>query len=247
MPFEKYAKYYDIVHSGKDYDAEIAYLVELFGYFGQPRHVLDLGCGTGEHMMRLQQLGYSVAGLDLSKDMIARAREKGLLSTWNADMRAFELDSRFDACICMFGGIGYLKDIHDLVNTLECVKEHLEIGGLFIFDYWNGLAVLKERPKITVRTVAAGELEVLRIARPKLNPVNQICEVNYACLVKQGDRYIEEFEETHSIRFYFPGEIRLALSTAGFEHLATYPFMKSEGEPSEESWSVTTIARRRGR
>lgn len=244
MPFEKYAKYYDILHSGKDYNAEVAYLVELFEQFGQPRRILDLGCGTGEHMIRLQRLGYSIAGLDLSENMIAHAREKGLFSTWNADMRTFDLDSRFDACICIFGGIGYLGDIHELVSTLRCVRKHLEFGGLFIFDYWNGLAVLRERPEVTVRTVGAGDLKVLRIARPKLNPVNQTCEVNYACLVRQGDRCIEEFEETHSIRFYFPGEIRLALSTAGFEHLATYPFMKCEGESNEENWSVTTIARR---
>lgn len=247
MPFEKYAKYYDLIHSGKDYDAEVAYLVELFGHFGHPRRVLDLGCGTGEHMIRLQRLGYSITGLDLSEDMITRAREKGLLSTWNADMRSFDLDSRFDACICMFGGIGYLRDIQELVSTMKSVREHLELGGLFIFDYWNGLAVLREKPEVTVRTASAGDLEILRIAKPKLNPVNQICEVNYACLVKRGDRYIEEFEEMHSIRFYFPGEIQLALSTAGFEHLATYPFMKCEGEPSEESWSVTTIARRSGK
>jgi len=244
MVFERYAEYYDIIYSNKDYDAETSYLDELLAHFGRPKSILDLGCGTGEYMIRLQKFGYAVSGIDISKEMITQARKKGVLSTWRADMRKFHLGSYFDCCICMFGGIGYLNNIHDFVRTLECVGEHLEPNGIFVFDYWNGLAVLMQMPEVRDRKIDMGDLVLLRTARPKLKLEEQICEVHYTCSVKRGDQCVDEFEEIHPLRFYFPGEIHLALNTAGFDHLATYPFMKHEGAPDGESWNVITIARR---
>lgn len=240
--FGKYAEYYDVIYSNKDYDAEVFYLDEILGRFGRPNSILDLGCGTGEHMIRLKEFGYTVSGIDLSKGMIAQARKKGL-STWVADMREFHLGSRFGCCICMFGGIGYLNNIHDFARTLECVGEHLKSNGLFIFDYWNGLAVLTQMPEVRNKRIDMDDLVLLRIARPKLKIDEQICEVRYTCSVKRGDQCVDEFEEIHRLRFYFPGEIRLALSTAGFDHLVTYPFMMHEGVPDGKSWNVITVAR----
>jgi len=243
MVFEKYAEYYDIIHSNKDYDAETFYLDQLLGLFGRPKSILDLGCGTGEHMIRLQKFGYVVSGIDLSKEMITQARKKGLLS-WRADMREFHLDLLFGCCICMFGGIGYLNNIHDFAKTLECVRDHLEPNGLFVFDYWNGLAVLMQMPEIRDRRIDMGDLVLLRTARPKMKIEEQICEVHYTCSVMRDNQCIDEFEEIHPLRFYFPGEVHLALSTAGFDHLATFPFMKYRGVPDSESWNVITVARR---
>ncbi|HVZ29582.1 MAG TPA: methyltransferase domain-containing protein [Asticcacaulis sp.] len=40
------------------------------------RKVLEIGCGTGRHTIRLAQAGNSVTGLDLSPGMLAEARRK---------------------------------------------------------------------------------------------------------------------------------------------------------------------------
>ena len=42
-----------------------------------PARVADLGCGTGTLSVLLAEAGYSVSGLDLSPEMVARAEAKG--------------------------------------------------------------------------------------------------------------------------------------------------------------------------
>lgn len=42
----------------------------------QPCHALDIGCGTGQNAVWLEQQGFDVVGCDLSATAIERAREK---------------------------------------------------------------------------------------------------------------------------------------------------------------------------
>ncbi len=40
--------------------------------------ILDVGCGTGRHIIELTQRGYSVTGIDLSESQLKRAKEKAM-------------------------------------------------------------------------------------------------------------------------------------------------------------------------
>lgn len=42
------------------------------------KRVLDLGCGSGEHALYLQNLGCTVTAIDLSESMVQLAKEKGV-------------------------------------------------------------------------------------------------------------------------------------------------------------------------
>jgi ubiquinone/menaquinone biosynthesis C-methylase UbiE len=52
-----------------------------------PRRVLDVGCGTGFLALRFAELGHTVTGIDLSPQMIDRARRK-------ADQASLQIDFR---------------------------------------------------------------------------------------------------------------------------------------------------------
>ena len=41
-------------------------------------YILDIGCGTGRHAIELAKRGYRVKGIDLSGNMLSRAKEKAI-------------------------------------------------------------------------------------------------------------------------------------------------------------------------
>ena len=73
-----YAAGYDALYQAKDYDGEVDLLEGIFRrYAGRPvRDILDVGCGTGNHALRLAAKGYRVLGIDRSLDMLEVAKYK---------------------------------------------------------------------------------------------------------------------------------------------------------------------------
>lgn len=97
--------------------------------------LLDLACGTGSITVLLAET-YRVSGLDISPGMLAVAREKlpGRTPLYLADMASFRLNATFDAIVCAYQGINHLISPRAWKNTFDCAYEHLNRGGLFVFD-----------------------------------------------------------------------------------------------------------------
>src|SRR5687768_5728578 len=71
--------------------------------------ILDVGCGIGRHSIELAKRGYSVTGLDLSSEMLARAAEAAKATDVNvdwvhADATRFSLPRKYDGAICLCEG-----------------------------------------------------------------------------------------------------------------------------------------------
>lgn len=95
------------------------------------KDVLDIGCGTGRHTVRLARQGNRVTALDLSPGMLTKAREK--LSGY--DVRLMEADiMRGDIPLGMFDVAMtalVLEHIADLHTFFRHVSAHLKPGGTF--------------------------------------------------------------------------------------------------------------------
>jgi SAM-dependent methyltransferase len=96
--------------------------------------LLDVACGTGAITAVLASK-YQVSGLDSSPGMLVVARAK-LPGTplYLADMARFELDARFDAIVCTYQGVNHLLGWPAWDSFFGCVHDHLNPGGLFVFD-----------------------------------------------------------------------------------------------------------------
>jgi SAM-dependent methyltransferase len=67
-----------------------------------PGNLLDVGCGTGVHGAGFARSGWSVTGLDISEDMLRRARTRGVDAVHgDAASLPFEDDS-FDAVVSLW-------------------------------------------------------------------------------------------------------------------------------------------------
>jgi len=115
--FNAYAAYYDPLYQDKDYEAECDFLEQVFVHYARApiRTILDLGCGTGGHVLPLVQRGYEVIGVDRSEKMLSVAQAKvastlegsNIPTFQRGDIRNLDLGRTFDAVIAMFAVISY--------------------------------------------------------------------------------------------------------------------------------------------
>jgi len=250
MPFDThYTALYDHFYADKDYDGECDLLEQVFARCEEPPHtVLDLGCGTGEHALRLAARGYRVTGLDRSLPMLEAARQKcrqrgAALELCHADITGFELGRQVDAVISMFAVLGYVTTNQGLAETLARVRRHLRPGGVFVFDCWYGPAVLRLRPETRLQTFELdGGGRVLRLVVPELDERHHLVRVSYRLLHLEGGRILEETVETHDMRFFFPLEVENLLAQAGFERVTLSAFGALDREPTSEDWNLMVVA-----
>lgn len=247
---EKFAEYYDLIYRDKDYVVECSFVETAFhNYSSVPiKTILDLGCGTAGHAIPLAKKGYTVVGIDGSPAMLALARTKACQSQVNlrlhhVTMQQLGLGETFDACICMFNVLGYVTEDKDIQLVLQNVRRHLKRDSLFIFDCWNGLGVLRILPSIRVKTVEDQERRVIRIAEPELDACNHLCHVHYHLLILRSGVLHDEFEETHTIRYFFPREATHYLHESDFEVLKICPSLDLGGKADENCWNISIIAK----
>ena len=243
------ADIYDFIYHDKDYEAECDFIEAMFRSHASKNilTILDGGCGTGGHAIPLAGRGYQVSGIDNSEGMIKRARKNALEANLDLnfevmDLRRFDLNSKFDVCLCMFAVLGYVTETDDLLRSLKNIRKHLDKGALFVFDTWNGLAVLNIKPSVRVKVITDTDRKIIRIAQPETDIITNRCLIHYHTLVTRGDRIEHEFEEDHLVRYFFPLEITHYLTEAGFEVLQMCPFLDQSGKVNENTWNIVTVA-----
>lgn len=102
-------------------------LLRLLGEAGGS--LIDVGCGTGSYTAALTEHGWDVTGVDISEDMLRRAREKGV-HTVQADATSLPLeDGSFDAGISVFTN----TDVDDLPGVVREVARVLCPGAPFVY------------------------------------------------------------------------------------------------------------------
>lgn len=250
MVFDRYAQYYDLLYREKDYPAECDYLEAIFQAYSafQVKNLLDVGCGTGGHAIHLAGRGYHLVGVDQSKSMLEEAARKSralgeFVRFIEADLTGFDLALKFDAAISMFAVIGYILENGQLAKGFQNIHKHLRTGGLFVFDVWYGPAVISQRPTDRYKIVNIEQDRIIRFVESKMNTLLHSVEVNYKVLRIKRDVVIDELEEKHRMRYFFPKEIEYFLNVAGFEVLKLCPFMDLDGVLSEDTWNMGVIAR----
>jgi len=98
------------------------------------RSLLELGCGTGALLAGLAG-ELAVTGVDRSPEMLAiAARSVPTANLVQAEIDAFHLPARFGVAICMFDTLNHLPSFGAWLELFDRVHEHLEDGGLFVFD-----------------------------------------------------------------------------------------------------------------
>lgn len=243
--FGNYSKYYDLLYSDKDYYAESQYIESLIKKFNpNTKTILELGCGTGKHAKLLNQKGYDVYGVDLSETMLEQAKELGI-NCELADVRNFHTDKKFDTVLSLFHVASYQITDDDILNYFGTASQHLNSGGIFIFDLWYKPAVLAQVPENRVKELENNDIKVKRFCNPNHIEDKYIVEVNYDIeILDKATNKIEKICEKHSMRYFSIDEIK------GFAKLKNIDIIHCEEwltgiSPSENTWGVCFVGVKR--
>jgi SAM-dependent methyltransferase len=91
--------------------------------------LLDVGCGTGGFTAALAERGWDVTGVDISEDMLRRARERGV-RTVQADATSLPFeDASFDAAVSVLTN----TDLDDLSAVVAEIVRVLRPGTPLVY------------------------------------------------------------------------------------------------------------------
>ena len=157
--------YYHILYKDRNYREAQIFMDNLTHYLNLPEHakVLDLACGKGRHSIYLNQLGFTVLGVDLSENSIEVANKNAneTLHFQIHDMRE-PFEEKFDAVFNLFTSFGYFDADEDNLKTLIAIKESLSDYGFAVIDFMNVPFVLDNLIAEETKTVEGIDFHLKR-------------------------------------------------------------------------------------
>jgi len=218
--YKSLAKYYDLVYTWKNYKKEVDFIDKILR-LNKLKTILDVACGTGNHVLLLVRKGYSVTGIDISKDMLKVARKKVKKTRFiKADMRNFDLKQKFDAIICMFTSLNYNFTLKDLEKTLLCFKKHLKDNGILIFDIARIFKNMKNR-RFDIVTAKNRKTEIARLTQwdPKIEENRWILDAVF--LINENGKFYFKTDK-HDLVILYPKNLIKILKKLKFGNIKIY-------------------------
>ena len=180
--------------------------------------VLEIACGTGRLSKYIIDLGLPYTGIDNSKPFLDISVQKfGKNGTFlYNDMQDFKLAEKFDFIFIGFNSFLHNLTDKDALNCLRCVRNHLNIDGLFL------LSIFLPDPEFLYRD------EYLHEARTIFNYKGRQCrvleknsydnETQINSLTWQLEIDGKLSDETYSFkqRMFYPHKMHLLFQESGF-------------------------------
>ena len=244
--FQAYSRYYDLLYCDKNYEKETIYVDSLLRKYEVPgRDLLEVGSGTGRHARRLSQLDYQIVGLEKSPQMVNATQQTAAFQCVVGDACTARLGRTFSAVLALFHVVSYQVSNASLRALFERSAEHLEVGGLFIFDFWYSPAVYTAQPEPRLKTVSDAKVRLNRLAEPRIYPNENRVDVHYTIFVEDLENGgVERFQEVHPMRHFSLMEMELMADVCGFEKLGAEEFLTGK-PPGLETWGVCMVLRKK--
>lgn len=106
---------------------------EFVRRYAAHRDVLEVGCGTGLVLQRIQQFAKSARGVDLSPGMLEKARQRGLDVVEGSATALPFADASFDVT-CSFKVLAHVPEIEKALSEMARVTRP---GGCIIAEFYN--------------------------------------------------------------------------------------------------------------
>lgn len=126
----------------EDTDNQVEFIIKTLALCGKER-ILDLACGYGRHSLAFAKKGFSVVGVDITKEYIDDADKSAKANMLpaefiHADIRDIAFENEFDVVLNLAdGAIGYLETDEENLKIFNIVSRALKSGGKHFMDVCN--------------------------------------------------------------------------------------------------------------
>ncbi len=251
----KYAEYYDLLYSHRDFEGEVQFLIEAFKFADfRVNNVLDVGCGSGAHTIALTRKGFKVVGIDLSREMISNAVKKACEAGVKprflvGDIRKLTLKRKFDAAVAIYGVLSYFTGDKDLKAALDAIRSYLRRGGIFIFDTWNLLGVYAFKhvyQEPTAEILRWKNFLAVKSMKWRINFENEEAEVKIDCLVLDlmSNKLVDFFKVKLTLKIFTLREIMVNLEESKFKVLRVLSDFSFSSKFTIDSPDIVVVAKR---
>jgi SAM-dependent methyltransferase len=215
--------YYSIEKENRNIDNDIRLVKSLIKDINNPS-LLDIGCGSGEHINILSKLNIDCTGIDSSSSMLQIAKirfpDSGVFI--RKDMRTFDFNERFDIVISLFGSFDYMTEDRDINAAFKNIWKSLKPRGIGLLEIWNAIPIrtIKEKPLTLVSKIKYNGNIITRERGFTLLDYHDktVVQVNYNYTLPD-DKIIQD---QHIMRAFTRTEIEYHLENNGFDVVAFY-------------------------
>lgn len=214
--YSKWAQCYDAIYSNKDFEAEARELIRLVRQYQAKTGttLLDVACGTGQHLQFFQRMGYHVFGMDISPAMLKIAKKRNPTASLSyGDMLNLNPGQRTNVVTCLFSAIGYVKTLEKLNLAIASMANCVLPGGVLVVEPWFTPQDYKEE---TVHAVFVDQkdLKIARINVSKRKGNLSILDFHFLIGTPAG---VESFIERHELGLFTHDQYRTAFERAGLD------------------------------
>jgi SAM-dependent methyltransferase len=177
------SKRYDAEDTRGDEEDTVAFLARLAGQ----RDALELAVGTGRIALPLTKAGVRVDGIELSRDMVDRLREKpdgNEVEVTMGDMSRVTTGRTYGLVYLVYNTIGNLLTQDDQVRCFENAARHLADDGAFVLECRVPSAPSRPGHQFVDAEQVAVDHVVLDVCR--YDPVTQILDENHVRVSADG-------------------------------------------------------------
>jgi len=94
--------------------------------------ILDVGCGAGSHSLHIQNKGFNVKSIDISKGAIETCKLRGLKNAHVLDI--LDETETFDTILMLMNGSGFFESLERTPKVLNHLKGLLNKKGQILID-----------------------------------------------------------------------------------------------------------------
>lgn len=231
---------FEYLNSDCGYDKWSQYLIKTLEELGAGAYGADIGCGNGYFTRALYRAGKEVCGVDISPEMLQKARELASREGVRAefllgDITKLKLLKRVDFAVAVNDCINYVPPAK-LCAAFSHVRSCLKKGGAFVFDISSEYKL----KNVLGDNLFAEDLDdITYIWFNKFDGEKAIMDITV--FTPAGDGLFRREDERHVQYAHKADDIAAALHGCGFEVLRTEGHL---GEPlREDSLRINFICR----